>query len=190
MDIVDASVRSTSIDGLVVLVAKQVIDERGRICEAFRRSTAIESDIGLGDICQINVTTTRRGAIRGMHAEQMTKLTTVASGEAFGMYVDLRADSATFGQVEQVTIRPGVEVLVPPGVANGFQSLSEPSVYVYCFDAEWQPGMTGRACTPLDPAVFPHWPLVVDPDDPAYVSAKDRSAPTIADLRGAAGPTP
>ncbi len=183
MDIVDFHVRTTAIDGLIVVVPKQVNDERGTICEAFRRSTIAAADLGLGDLHQVNVTTTRRGAIRGMHAEEMTKLTTVASGEAYGQYVDLRPGSSTFGRVEQVTIRPGVEVLVPPGVANGFQSLSEPSVYVYCFDREWHPGMAGRACTPLDPALMPHWPLVVDHEDPAYVSAKDRAAPTIDDLR-------
>jgi dTDP-4-dehydrorhamnose 3,5-epimerase len=187
MDIVDFSIRTTAIDGLVVLHAKQVTDERGRICEAFRRSTLAEAGVEIGEIAQVNVTTTRRGGIRGMHAEEMTKLTTVASGEAYGMYVDLRVDAPTFGAVEQVTIRPGVEVLVPAGVANGFQSLSDPSVYVYCFDREWQPGMAGRACTPLDPALAPHWPLLVDHDDPAYVSAKDRGAPTIAAVRAAGG---
>ena len=41
--------------------------------------------------------------------------------------------------------------LVPAGVANGFQALSDPCQYLYCFDAEWRPGMVGRLCNPLDP---------------------------------------
>ncbi len=183
MDIVDFHVRTTAIDGLIVVVPKQVIDERGTITEVFRRTTIADAGLSIGELQQLNATTSRLGAIRGMHAEAMTKLTTVVSGEVYGMYVDLRPESATFGEIEQVTIGPGVEVLVPAGVANGFQSLAEPSVYLYCFDREWEPGMPGRSSTPLDPSLAPHWPMAVDADDPAFVSAKDRSAPTIAELR-------
>ena len=81
-----------------------------------------------------------------------------------------------------MSLLPGVQVLVPPGVANGFQSLSERCQYVYCFDAEWVPGMPGRSCTPLTPEFAQAWPIAIDPDDPAQISAKDRTAPTIADL--------
>lgn len=183
MDIVDFSVRTTAIDGLLALAPKQVSDERGTISEAFRRSTFSDADAHIGDLCQVNITTSRRGAVRGMHAEAMTKLTTVVSGEAFGMYLDLRPDSPTFGEVEQITLRQGVEILVPPGVANGFQSLSDPCVYLYCFDREWRPDMDGLACTPLDPALVRHWPLPIVDDDPAMLSVKDRRAPTIADVR-------
>jgi dTDP-4-dehydrorhamnose 3,5-epimerase len=189
MDIIDFSVRTTALDGLLVLHAKQVSDERGTICEAFRRSAVSDAGIDIGELCQVNITTSRRGVVRGMHAEAMTKLTTVAAGEAYGMYVDLRPGSTTFGEVEQVTLRPGVEVLVPSGVANGFQTLSEPCAYLYYFDREWHAGMDGVACTPLDPALQPHWPLPIAHDDPAVLSAKDRRAPTIDELRRTLGET-
>jgi len=171
-----------AIEGLVIITVKQVTDSRGTIREAFRRSTYEAAGIALAPFQQINITESRRGVIRGMHAEAMTKLTTVAVGEAFGVYVDLRPDSVTFATVATVDLRPGVEVLVPPGVANGFQALTDPCQYLYCFDTEWEPGMEGIACSPLDPDLAISWPIAVDPDDTRAISAKDRAAPTVAEL--------
>ncbi len=186
VEIIDFDLREGSIDGLFVVTVKQVTDERGTIRELFRRSAFESAGVtGLGRLSQINVTESRRGAIRGMHAEEMTKLLTLAAGEAFGAYVDLRPGSPTYGAVETVPLQPGVQVLLPRGVANGFQTLSEVSQYVYCFDEEWRPGMPGVAVNPLDPALAIPWPIEVDVDDTAVLSAKDRSAPLFADLEGA-----
>ena len=53
-----------------------------------------------------------------------------------------------------------MQVLVPPGVCNGFQAISDPGCqYLYCFDAEWAPGMAGVAVTPLDPELHIDWPI-------------------------------
>src|SRR5688572_16353421 len=153
-EIIEYTTRSTDIDGLVVITMKQVTDERGTIREFFRRSTHDASALAdLATFRQINVTETVRGAVRGLHAEMMTKLVSVVSGAAFGAYVDLRQNSPTRAAVETVDLIPGIQVLVPPGVANGFQALSDATQYLYAFDEEWQPGMAGSACSPLDPAL-------------------------------------
>jgi dTDP-4-dehydrorhamnose 3,5-epimerase len=180
VEIIDFEVRPGRIDGLLVVTVKQVTDDRGTIRELFRRSAFESVGVSLDAFQQINVTESRRGVVRGMHAEEMTKLLSVAAGEAFGAYVDLRPESPTFGTVETVDLRPGVQVLVPAGVANGFQALTEACQYVYCFDTEWTPGMAGQACSPLDLDV--EWPIPVDPSDPAQVSAKDVAAPSLAAL--------
>lgn len=183
VEIVDFEVTRGAIGGLLMITLKQISDDRGTIRELFRRS-AFEAAgvVGLGSLSQINVTETRRGSIRGMHAEQLNKLSTIAAGEAFGAYVDVRPESPTYGSVASVELRPGVQVFVPSGVANGFQSLTEASQYVYCFDQEWRPDMPGLSCNPLDPALAIDWPIPVDPDDPCQLSEKDRSAPMFADL--------
>jgi dTDP-4-dehydrorhamnose 3,5-epimerase len=182
MTVVDFSMRRGAIDGLAIITMKQVTDERGTVRELFRRSVLAEVAPAFGRVEQINVTSTRLGGVRGMHAEDMTKLVTVAHGHAHGVYVDLRRDSATFGSAEEVDLVPGVQVLVPSGVANGFQALAADTQYAYCFDQEWQLGMPGWAFTPLDPLVAERWPLPIDPDDPAQISAKDRSAPMFDEL--------
>jgi dTDP-4-dehydrorhamnose 3,5-epimerase len=84
-----------------------------------------------------------------------------------------------------VTLTKGQQVLVPKGVCNGFQSVS-PGVtqYLYCFDAEWAPGMAGTAVNPLDPELAIPWPLPVDTADRAQVSAKDGALPTLREVLG------
>jgi len=181
VDIVDFSTTSSDIDGLTIITMKQVTDDRGTVREFYRESAFAGN--GLGPWKQVNVTETRPGAVRGMHGETMTKLVAVVSGEALGAWVDARPASPTHGAVQTVPLVPGTQVLVPPGVCNGFQALGTvPAQYMYCFDQEWVPGMAGVVCTPLDPALGIDWPMPIDVDDPSIISAKDRDAPRFADM--------
>ncbi|MEP6852026.1 MAG: dTDP-4-dehydrorhamnose 3,5-epimerase [bacterium] len=181
--VIDFEVRPTGIDGLLVLHMKQVSDARGTVRELFRSSAFAEAGLPVGPWSQINATETNRGAIRGLHGEQTVKLVAVVSGAAFGAYVDARPDSATRGAVQTVELVRGTQVLVPAGVCNGFQSVSdEPTQYLYCFTAEWVPDMAGVALNPLDPALEIPWPVPVDPANPAHVSVKDAAAPLFAEL--------
>ena len=185
-EIIERETRATAIDGLLFLTMKQASDDRGTVREFYRESAAAGAGLPpLGPWRQVNVTFTRRGSVRGMHGEAMTKLVSVVAGEAFAAYVDLRPQSGTYGKVVTTTLTPGEQVLVPEGVGNGFQATSDGGCqYLYCFDTEWQPGMTGVACTPLDPALGIDWPLPIDPNDPAQLSAKDRDAPLFSELGG------
>ena len=132
---------------------------------------------------QINLTRTKRGAVRGLHGEAMAKLVTVATGSVFGVYVDTRPDSKTFGAVETVHITPGVQVFVPQGVCNGFQALEEGTEYLYFFDNEWAPGMSGTALTPLDSELGIEWPIPIEKDNREQLSEKDAKAPTLRELK-------
>ena len=181
--IIDFEVSEPRIDGLRIITMKQVTDERGTIREMFRRSTFEGAGLpALDRFEQINVTSSRRGAIRGMHAEAMTKLLAIAHGEAFGAYLDLRPASPTFGVVDTIELVPGRQVLVPSGVANGFQGIATWNQYLYCFDREWRAGMDGVACNPLDPDLAIPWPIDIDPDDTSSISIKDRTAPNFSEL--------
>ena len=180
VEIVPLSVEPTAIEGLRVLTMKQVTDERGTVREFYRQSSWVEAGLpDLGPWQQVNLTESRAGALRGLHGEAMHKLVAIAAGEAFGAYLDARADSPSYGEVVTVRLTPGRQVLVPQGVCNGFQSITD-TQYVYCFDAEWVPGMAGTAVNPLDPALGIAWPLPVDVEDPAQISAKDVGAPPLA----------
>ena len=177
MGMSERAVVGTAIDGLVVISLKQVDDERGTIREYHRAS-----DESWGPWQQVNVTETNRGALRGLHGEDMTKLVGVIAGEAFGAYVDTRPTSPTRGAVVTLPLVLGTQVLVPAGVCNGFQALADATQYLYCFDAEWVPGMAGVAVHPLDPALGIEWPLPVDPQDRSQLSAKDAAQPTLAEV--------
>jgi dTDP-4-dehydrorhamnose 3,5-epimerase len=173
------SVEETDIDGLMLITMKQVEDERGVVREFYRESSWLAAGLpSLGAWLQVNLTETKPGALRGLHGEQMHKLVAVASGEAFGAYVDNRSESPTFGQVTTIRLTAGKQVLVPNGVCNGFQSLGDqPTQYLYCFDHEWVSGMAGSAINPLDPALDIAWPLPIDSDDRSIISEKDISLP-------------
>ena len=179
--VIPMSVESTAIDGLLAITMKQVTDDRGTVREFYRQSSWREAGLpDLGPWQQVNLTESRPGALRGLHGEAMHKLVAIAAGEAFGAYVDARAESPTYGAVATLRLVPGQQVLVPQGVCNGFQSIGEtPTQYLYCFDSEWVPGMAGVAVNPLDPALGIAWPLPVDVDNPAQISVKDATAPAL-----------
>ena len=176
------SASPTTIAGLFVIQMKEVRDERGVVREFYRESAFAAAGLpSLGPWLQVNLTESKRGAIRGLHGEDMFKLVAIVAGEAFGAYVDVRPDSPSCGVVEAFPLRKGTQVLVPRGVCNGFQSVSRgPTQYLYTFDHEWAPGMAGAAVHPLDPALAIPWPLPVDADDAAQLSAKDRGLPPLA----------
>lgn len=177
-------VTETAIAGLLVLRMKQIADARGTVREFFRASAFTDAGVSAGPWLQLNVTETSQGAVRGLHGEQTTKLVAAVAGAAFGAYLDARPDSATYGQVVTWSLNAGTQVLVPPGVCNGFQAVSPGTTqYLYCFTDEWTPGMSGTAVHPLDPDLAIDWPLPVDADDPAQLSAKDAALPRFAELR-------
>ena len=178
------SARPGKIDGVFFIEMKEAHEERGVVREFYRESAFAEAGLpSLGPWVQINITESVHGALRGLHGESMFKLVAVVTGEAFGAYVDVRPDSPTRGCVETVELAAGMQVLVPRGVCNGFQSVSPGTTqYLYTFDAEWSPGMAGAAVHPLDPDLGIAWPLPVDVDDPASISVKDRGLPSLAEV--------
>src|SRR5690349_438579 len=168
-------VEQTAIDGLLVLHPKTVTDDRGAVRELFRLSAFASAGVPVpAQWAQMNLTFTARGGLRGLHGETMTKLVGGACGTAHAAYVDARSSSASYGTVVQLSLVPGMQVLVPPGVCNGFQATSDDGCeYLYCFDREWSPDLPGVAVNPLDPSLGIDWPLM------PVLSAKDANAPTL-----------
>ena len=176
----EATAEPTAIDGLHIIRTKVVEDERGAVREILRPSTLVGLGLAHLQVRQVNLTSTWSGAVRGIHAEAMHKLVGVAAGEAFGVWVDLRPGPAR-GRVVTAPLVLGVQALVPPGVGNGLQAITD-CEYLYCFDQEWMPGMPGACVHPLDPELGIAWPLDVDAADRAQLSAKDAAQPLLSDL--------
>ncbi|MCP0885766.1 dTDP-4-dehydrorhamnose 3,5-epimerase [Ligilactobacillus sp. WILCCON 0076] len=177
------STTASRIEGLQVINAKMVTDDRGTVRELYRQSSYsnfLPNTVSAWG--QVNLTRTNRGAVRGLHGEAMSKLVTVAFGSAFGVYVDTRPNSKTRGAVVTVHLTPGIQVFVPQGVCNGFQALDDNTEYLYFFDNEWVPGMPGIALCPLDSELDIAWPIHIDPNNLEQISAKDASAPNLKDI--------
>ena len=173
----------SKIDGLKIINVKMVTDDRGTVRELYRESEhMVILPNSVSNWKQVNLTRTKQGAVRGLHGEAMSKLVTVAVGSVFGVYVDTRPDSKTFGAVETVHITPGIQVFVPQGVCNGFQALEDNTEYLYFFDNEWVSGMAGTALTPLDSELKIDWPIPIDAETREQISEKDAKAPRLREL--------
>ena len=173
----------SKIDGLKIINVKMVTDDRGTVRELYRESEhMVILPNSVSNWKQVNLTRTKQGAVRGLHGEAMSKLVTVAVGSVFGVYVDTRPDSKTFGAVETVHITPGIQVFVPQGVCNGFQALEDNTEYLYFFDNEWVSGMAGTALTPLDSELKIDWPIPNDAENREQISEKDAKAPRLREL--------
>ena len=80
------------------------------------------------------VSTSRKNVIRGIHGDfTSTKLVTCLYGELYFVVVDNRKDSPTYLQWDHIILddRSRKQVLLPPGVGNGFCVLSHKSVFHY-----------------------------------------------------------
>ncbi|MGA8247979.1 MAG: dTDP-4-dehydrorhamnose 3,5-epimerase, partial [Nocardioides sp.] len=135
------SVERTPIPGLLLLRLDLRTDDRGWFVESWQRARM--TALGLPDFgpVQANIAhNAARGTTRGLHAEPWDKLVTVASGAAYGAWVDLR-DGATFGTTYAVDLVPGVAVFVPRGVGNGYQTLVDDTTYTYLVNDHWRPDL-------------------------------------------------
>ena len=106
-------------------------DARG----SFTRLYCAEAfDAVMQGLCFVQVNhsiTRRRGTVRGLHLmrapAQEYKLVRCLRGRVFDVAADLRRESATYGRwfaLELSEDRP-VALLIPPGVAHGFQTLAD-----------------------------------------------------------------
>lgn len=173
------SVTPTKFEGLWQVQTKVIPDERGSVMESFRVSDYAKSGLpSLGARAQVNATLTKKGAVRGIHAEETSKFIQVAQGKIFVAIVDLRKNSPTAGQWQGFELERSQGLFVSQGLGNSFQSISdEPSIYIYHFEKEWQPGMAGKACNPLDPELAIRWPI---PENQGMIiSEKDRANPSL-----------
>ncbi len=169
----------TKINGLWELDLKIIPDDRGSVMEFYRQSEFEALGLpSLGERPQVNAPLTKKGAVRGIHAEHAHKFVAIAGGEVYAVIVDLRPDSPTAGQWQGFTLSRGKGLFVSKGLGNSFQSTSdEPSVYLYYFEQEWQPGMPGSACNPLDPDLAIDWPI--KQGEGMVLSEKDQANPSL-----------
>ena len=134
---------------------------------------------GLSDtLQQCSVSYNRRAAtIRGMHYQaapcEEAKVVRCTHGAIFDVLIDLRPASATFMRWmgAELTADNRRALYVPPGVAHGFQTLTDDTEVLYLIDCPFEPALA-RGVRWNDPAFGVQWPL-----PPAVLSERDRSYP-------------
>ncbi|CUR55435.1 dTDP-4-keto-L-rhamnose reductase and dTDP-4-keto-6-deoxyglucose-3,5-epimerase [metagenome] len=177
--VMDLSVETTTIPGLLVLRTPVHADARGWFKEAWQRAKMVEA--GLPDFgpVQANVSyNDRRGATRGIHAEPWDKLVSVATGRVFAAWVDLR-EGDSFGATVHLELDASVAVFVPRGVGNSYQTLEDATAYSYLVNQHWQPGTAYLALSLADPSAAIPWPV---PLAEASISEKDQANPFLTEV--------
>lgn len=168
----------TTIDGLVLYDLPVHGDSRGWFKENWQREKM--TGIGLPDFgpVQNNISFNEsRGVTRGLHAEPWDKFISVGSGSVYGVWCDIREDSPTFGKVFTASIDPSKAIFVPRGVANGFQTLEDDTVYTYLVNDHWRPDAQYSNVSIFDESLEINWPI---PLDQATISDKDKNHPVLA----------
>lgn len=133
-------IQETGLQGCVIIKPRLFEDSRGYFFESFNSST-FERLTGMsGNFVQDNQSYSSYGVIRALHAQAgvhaQAKLVRVLQGEVLDVAVDVRPESATYGQ--HVAIRLSAEnklqLYVPRGFLHGFAVLSETAEFFYKCD--------------------------------------------------------
>ena len=176
-----AELRRNPINGVFELLGKPFADHRGAFLNAFRaQEPAFAEAWGDRGIAQVNLSRTESvGTIRGLHLQapphSEAKLVRCLLGRVWDVAVDLRQDSASYGQWHAVELSPerANALLIPEGCAHGFQVLEPGSELLYLHSGAWVPeAETGVRWD--DPQLAIDWPLPV-----TELSERDRSLPLL-----------
>jgi dTDP-4-dehydrorhamnose 3,5-epimerase len=134
----------THIEDLVILEPKVFGDSRGYFFEPFNQKWFNEN-IGPTNFVQDNESKSSYGVLRGLHFQkppmEQAKLVRVIKGEVLDVAVDLRTNSATYGEHFSVLLNEEnkKQLFVPRGFAHGFSVLSEEAIFAYKVDNWYSP---------------------------------------------------
>lgn len=175
MDVVELAIPDVKL-----ITPRRFNDDRGFFVQTYHYEQYAEAGIDVRFV-QDNWSHSSEGVLRGLHFQYkhaQSKLVTVLRGEVFDVAVDMRKNSATFGQWvgEILSAENGRQLFVPKGFAHGFMVLSETVDFVYKCDDFYTPGDEYGVMW-NDPAIGIEWPLNIEP----IVSEKDAVLPMLAE---------
>ena len=166
------------LNGPVVLTRERFIDHRGSFEMIFEDSLIRATYPHLPALLQVNALWANYGALRGVHAAARNrnhwKIVTCVFGAVREAVVDLRSESASFGEMKSIDMsddRP-TTLVIPPGFGHAVQGLSQRSLVVYGTNVEYANNKEFEI-NPLDSNWINHW------KEPVILSERDRLAPSF-----------
>ena len=169
--------RETAIPGVHEVLLQPFEDERGYFARTWCAHEFAAR--GLPEVCvQSSVShNAKAGTLRGMHLQwppsDEAKLVRCEQGSVFDVALDLRPDSPAFLEHLAVLLDGSRcnALLIPPGVAHGFQALEDNSRVLYMMSNFHAPALAGGVRY-NDPAFGIRWPLPV-----SVIAVRDRDYP-------------
>lgn len=131
----------TKIKDLLIIEPKVFGDDRGWFMESFNQKNfekaLTERGLEVPKFVQDNHSYSQKGVLRGLHYQldpyAQGKLVRVVQGRAWDVAVDIRQNSATFGQWVgmELTSENHKQFWIPAGFAHGFIALEDNTQFLY-----------------------------------------------------------
>jgi dTDP-4-dehydrorhamnose 3,5-epimerase len=168
----------TPIPDLIVFEPRVWEDDRGYFYESYNQKTFAEAGID-AHFVQDNQAFSSQGVLRGLHFQvgpfAQAKLVRVTQGEVLDVAVDLRPNSAHYGQWFSIRLSDTnhKQLFVPRGFAHGYAVLSDTAIFNYKCDNFYSKAHEGGIRWD-DPQLQIDWELgAIQP----LVSEKDQQQP-------------
>ena len=176
-------IEQTPIKDLFIIHPEVYSDDRGYFFESYNQAEFNQEGLNYKFI-QDNQSFSKRGVIRGLHFQTnpfaQAKLLRVLEGEILDVALDLRKNSATYGQYESVILSADnkKQLMIPPGFAHGFSVLSQTASVLYKVDQPYHKN-SERGIRFDDSSLKIDWHL--EPNE-IIVSEKDLVLPYLKDI--------
>ena len=164
----------------VILVKPKVFgDNRGFFMETYKKSEFVANGIDV-EFNQDNHSKSSAHVLRGLHYQAkpygQAKLVRCVRGRIYDVAVDIRLDSATFGQYVKVELSEENKnmLFIPEGFAHGFVVLSEEAELCYKAGGEYNKD-ADRGVLWNDKDININWEIDFEP----VLSEKDKVQPTL-----------
>ncbi|GAA4280212.1 dTDP-4-dehydrorhamnose 3,5-epimerase [Gaetbulibacter aestuarii] len=175
------TVKETKLQGCFVIEPTVFEDKRGYFFETFNRKNFKEATGLEIDFVQDNESYSTKAVLRGLHFQTgkyaQAKLIRVVKGNVLDIAVDLRKESATFGQCFSIELseKNKNQLFIPRGFAHGFVVLSNTAIFSYKCDNYYNKA-SESGIIHNDQDLNINWKL---PEEDLIISEKDKQLPTF-----------
>lgn len=133
-------IEKTKLEGCYLIYDTFFLDSRGYFFESYNQKKFEELTGHTIPFVQDNQSQSSYGVLRGLHFQKgdaaQSKLVRVLKGRVLDVAVDIRPESATFGEYVSVELSEDshTQLFIPRGFAHGFVVLSEVATFFYKCD--------------------------------------------------------
>ena len=126
----------TNIKDLYIIKPKVFLDNRGYFFESYNKEAFTKNNISV-EFIQDNQSLSHKGVLRGLHFQSppfaQGKLVRVIKGAVLDVAVDIRKDSATYGEHFSIELTEENKTMfyIPSGFAHGFVTLCDNTIFSY-----------------------------------------------------------
>jgi len=160
------------ISDVIYYDSNEIMDARGSFIKIFSKNWNGVAPIQLEESF---VTRSKKGTTRGMHIQigptANWKIISVIEGQIFDVLVDVRQNSGSYLDIVQKYISGGTSIILPPGIAHGFQAMENVTLIYFsskAHDPEYDRGFNVKSLA-ID------WPMNFE-----IQSDRDKKFPDIA----------